>query len=105
MTSPLSFNSRLQIPPLPSLEIISLIAYFASFFFFREARGVVVRTPTYGAEGRGIEPRQRQNLCDWKTLSVHPAVSGYLIQFREGLKRQRKERDGLRLPYAVPWTR
>ena len=102
MTSPLSFNSRLQIPPLPSLEIISLIAYFASFFFFREARGVVVRTPTYGAEGRGIEPRQRQNLCDWKTLSVHPAVSGYLIQFREGTKGSGWRGMGSAIHIAVP---
>ena len=31
----------------------------------------------------------------WKTPSVHPAV-------KEGKERQRKERDGLRLPYAVP---
>ena len=37
----------------------------------------------------------------WKTPSVHPAVKWVpdLIQ-----ERQRKERDGLRLPYAVPST-
>ena len=31
-------------------------------------------------------PNGGENTCDWKTLSVHPAVSGYLIQFGEGLK-------------------
>ena len=35
---------------------------------------------------RGSNPDRGENPCDWKTLSVHPAVSGYLIQFREGSK-------------------
>ena len=34
----------------------------------------------------GSNPDRGENPCDWKTLSVHPAVSGYLIQFREGSK-------------------
>ena len=33
----------------------------------------------------------------WKTPSVHPAVKCV-----PGKEMQRKERDGLRLPYAVP---
>ena len=68
----------------------------------REARGMVVRTPAYGAEGPGFEPRQRQNLCDWKTLSVHPAVSGYLIQFRGGIKGSRWRGMGSAIHIAVP---
>ena len=34
----------------------------------------------------GSIPVRGENPCGWKTLSVHPAVNGYLIQFREGLK-------------------
>ena len=48
----------------------------------------------------GSNPDRGENPCDWKTLSVHPAVSGYLIQFREGPKAKQKERNGLYLPYA-----
>ena len=35
---------------------------------------------------RGSNPNRGENPCDLKTLSVHPAVNGYLIQFREGSK-------------------
>ena len=38
---------------------------------------------------------------DWKTLSVNPAVNGYLFQIK-GRIRQQKERDGLRLSSAMP---
>ena len=41
---------------------------------------------------------------DWKTLTVHPAVNGYVVNFREGLRR-RKEMLGRRHSYAVPKTR
>ena len=37
----------------------------------------------------------------WKTPPVHPAASGYLTPVGEGHGR-RRERDGLRSPYAVP---
>ena len=39
----------------------------------------------------GSNPDRGENPCDWKTLSVHPAVSGYLIQFREGSKAAKGE--------------
>ena len=39
-----------------------------------------------GQKVRGSNPDKGENPCDWKTLSFHPAVSGYLIQFREGPK-------------------
>ena len=88
-----SLNIQNGGPKFAKIAYFSEISQFCSdlktnYIFvinMREAHGVVVRTPAYGAEGRGIEPRQRQNLCDWKTLSVHPAVSGYLIQFRGGI--------------------
>lgn len=35
---------------------------------------------------RGSNPDRGKNPCDWRILSVHPAVSGYLIQFRESSK-------------------
>ena len=39
------------------------------------------------------------SLCeDWKTLSVNPAVNGYLFPISEGSK----EREGLNLSSAVP---
>ena len=38
---------------------------------------------------------------DWKTLTVHPAVNGYMINFREG-SRQWKERIGPCLSNAAP---
>ena len=45
-----------------------------------------------GAESRRISASP---YGDWKTLSVNPAVNGYL--FRIGRIRQRNEKDGLRL--------
>jgi len=47
---------------------------------------------------RGSNPDRGEHPCDWKTLSIHQAVSGYLNQFIEGLKRQRKEGDEIHLP-------
>ena len=35
-------------------------------------------------KGREIMPRFRHPSDDWKTLSVDPAVNGYLFQIREG---------------------
>ena len=39
-----------------------------------------------GLRVRGSSPDRDENLCDLKTLSVHPAANGYLIKFREGSK-------------------
>ena len=44
-------------------------------------RGLVVRALDYGAEGPGFESHSGRN---WKILSVHPAVNGYLALFRAG---------------------
>ena len=57
----------------------------------------------YGAESRRkARVRGSASSCgDWKTLSVNPAVNGYLFRLR-GMIRQRKESDGLRLPSVVP---
>ena len=58
------------------------------------SRGRVVRAFGCGAEGRWLE------FCsdhDWKTLIIHPAVNGYLINFRVMI--------GSRLSHAVPKTR
>ena len=38
-----------------------------------------------GLRVRGSSPDRDENLCDLKTLSVHPAANGYLI-IREGSK-------------------
>ena len=34
----------------------------------------------------GSNPVRGEIPCGWKTLSVHPAMNKYLIQFKEGLK-------------------
>ena len=44
-----------------------------------------------GQKVQGSNPDRGENPCDWKTLSVHPAVSGYLIQFTEGLMAAEEE--------------
>ena len=49
------------------------------------ARGVTVKRSTYGAEGGSI-PARDKIFSGLKTLSVHPAVNGYLIKFGEGSK-------------------
>ena len=55
------------------------------------------------ALGCGAQVRVPLGPKDWKTLTVHPAANGYLINFRDGLRR-RKERIGPCLSYAVPKT-
>ena len=40
----------------------------------------------------------------WKTFTDHPAVNGYLVNFRDGLRR-RQERIGPLLSQSVPKTR
>ena len=44
--------------------------------------GRVVRAFGCGAESRRFESRSGQK--DWKTLTVHPVVNGYLFNLREG---------------------
>ena len=48
-------------------------------------RGCVVQWSEmlgYGVEGCGFKS-QLGSTCNWKTLSVHPAVNGYLFLIRE----------------------
>ena len=53
-----------------------------AYYNIHERRlGRVVRAPGFSAEDRRFESRSGQ---DWKTLTVHPAANGYLINFREG---------------------
>ena len=50
----------------------------------------------------GSIPVRGENPCGWKTLSVHPAVNGYLIQFGEGTKGSDGEEIGATVTYAEP---
>ena len=59
--------------------------------------GLVGERLDLGAEGAGSNPGSDY---DWKMLSVNPAVNGYFFSNQGRIKRQR-ERDGLRLEYAV----
>ena len=74
---------------------------FRKFTFTGRGCSSAVKRWTAALEVMGSHPVRGENPCGWKTLSVHPAVNGYLIQFREGLKAA----EGEGLPYAVPLRR
>ena len=64
-------------------------------------RGALVEWLERLAAVRKVAVSSPARAKDWKTLTVHPTVNGYLIKFREG-KRQRKERIGPLLSNAMP---
>ena len=67
-------------------------------WLYERRRGRVVRVLGCGAEGRRFELRPK----DWKTLSVHPAANGYLINFK---KVKGGERRGLGPAFHMPCPR
>ena len=67
-------------------------------------RGAVVKWLERLAVVRKVAGSSPARSKDWKTLTDHPAVNGYLINFREG-QRRRKERIGPRQSHAVPKIR
>ena len=56
---------------------------FMPMYYVNKNRGYVcmVRMLDFGADGHRLESHSDQ---DWKTLTAHPAVNGYLTMFGEG---------------------
>ena len=62
-------------------DILNILSSYFAHFLHQDA---VVEWLERLALVVGLQVRVRLGLKNWKTFTVHPAVNGYLINFREG---------------------